>query len=319
MRGSVTAKIGLVLCRVVVPLWVLTGAVFKLVERSPKYLPKETILKLAGGLNFNLDVLLRTLIGLEFLAVGVMLFLPRLSRKMALFMLSVFCLILLGELIRGNFADCGCFGSKSPPPWAILMIDGGLLLGVLAFRPKPAVRQPAARWPLSAAAGWIIAGFALSFLVPAVEAPNQPNDIDRPLPSYYLPNTDEWPGKRWDELDIAGLMANRPKNIDAGRRYVVFYGRTCDHCHSLFEQYFTGTLAVPTTLIAVPEAKQGFEVDGVLPLLVTGHEELELPIGCDWLITTPILVAMEDGVVVCATEGEDPLSPQCLTWGPAAQ
>jgi hypothetical protein len=46
---------------------------------------------------------------------------------------------------------------------------------------------------------------------------------------------------------------------------------------------------------------------------------LQLPTGCDWVITTPILGALENGVVICAMEGDEPLEPECLTWGPAGQ
>ena len=41
------ARIGWVLCRVVVPMWVAAGAVVKLIELSPRTLPKETILNVA--------------------------------------------------------------------------------------------------------------------------------------------------------------------------------------------------------------------------------------------------------------------------------
>ena len=125
------AKLGQILSRVVVPGWVLTGALFKLYESSPKLLPKETILKVANDLGIDLNVLLAVLIGLEFFAVAVMLCLARLARPMAIFLLSVFCLILLGEMALGNLTNCGCLGANSPPPWVILLIDGGLLFGVL--------------------------------------------------------------------------------------------------------------------------------------------------------------------------------------------
>ena len=43
-------------------------------------------------------------------------------------------------------------------------------------------------------------------------------------------------------------------------------------------------------------------------------ERLELPLGCDWLVTPPVVIALEDGVVRCAKEAEEPDEPECLIW-----
>jgi hypothetical protein len=42
--------------------------------------------------------------------------------------------------------------------------------------------------------------------------------------------------------------------------------------------------------------------------------ELELPVGVDWLITPPVVIAIENGIITCAQEGEDAMMPQCLPW-----
>src|SRR5262245_50244988 len=106
--GSVAVVISGVLSHAVVPLWVLTGAIFKLVEHTPANLPSG-IVKAAKAAQLDLHILLATLISLEFAAVAVMVFVPRLSRLAAIFMLSVFCLVLLNEmLVLGNYDSCGC-------------------------------------------------------------------------------------------------------------------------------------------------------------------------------------------------------------------
>ena len=92
------ARIGQILSRVIVPAWVLTGAVFKFMEATPRNLPGKTILTLADRFSLDLNWTLAVLIGLEFMAVAVMLCLARLARPMALFVLSVFCLVLIGEM-----------------------------------------------------------------------------------------------------------------------------------------------------------------------------------------------------------------------------
>src|SRR5262245_7833377 len=127
IQTSGWSKAGIVLTRIVVPLWVLAGAAFKLYERTPSNLP---VVILQGAKKAGVDdlgMLLRTLIGLEFFAVAVMMLVPRLSRAMAIFMLSCFCAILLGDIAM-KASHCGCFGSLPIKPWQMLIVDGSLLL-----------------------------------------------------------------------------------------------------------------------------------------------------------------------------------------------
>lgn len=145
-----------------------------------------------------------------------------------------------------------------------------------------------------------------------VDAPPAPR-LSRP-PDYYVPSLDEWVGKHWNELEIAAWVNRHPADINKGRRYVIFYNPTCDHCHDLLTDYFTGDLPVPTTVVAIPETKRGFERSGRYPMPCDQCEKLQLRFGCDWIIGPPLVVALEDGVVVCATEAEDVYEPQCLIW-----
>ncbi len=135
-----TPVLGLALCRLLVPGWVLLGAVVKLSEADPHTLPAKTILALAGHMGIGLDFLLATLVALELMAVAVMLSLGRMARPMSIVVLSVFCLVMIGEMANGNFISCGCLGRESLPPGVILAIDGVLLLGVMALDPTPATR-----------------------------------------------------------------------------------------------------------------------------------------------------------------------------------
>ena len=130
MAGSIRGKVGTILCRIVVPAWVLTGAVFKLLSGTPATLP-QLFQSTAKDLGIAMDPLLYTLIALELFAVGVMLCIGRFARLMAGFMLSSFCLILIGEWIK-KAESCGCFGGTIEiEPWQMLVMDGALLLGVI--------------------------------------------------------------------------------------------------------------------------------------------------------------------------------------------
>jgi hypothetical protein len=155
---------GTLLSRVVVPLWVLAGAAFKLYERNPGNLPSG-IRDLSKAMNFpDLDALLRALIGLEFFAVGVMFLMPRFARAMAIFMLSCFCIILLREIASGA-ATCGCFGSLPMKPWHMLAIDGTLLLLVILL-PTSARGAISIGSSLAAAAVIAVVGMGIALAVP---------------------------------------------------------------------------------------------------------------------------------------------------------
>ncbi|MCH7847709.1 MAG: hypothetical protein IIB53_05035, partial [Planctomycetes bacterium] len=163
MAGSVRGKIGMVLCRIVVPAWVLTGAIFKLLSGTPATLP--TIFQdLAKDMGVPMDPLLYTLIALELFAIGVMLFVGRFARLMAGFMLGSFCLILIGEMIN-NAASCGCFGGKIDiKPWQMLVVDGTLLLGVICLAAKrPKTKTTGMTAPAVMGLVLLMLGFGVSF------------------------------------------------------------------------------------------------------------------------------------------------------------
>jgi hypothetical protein len=176
--------VGTILVRAAVPVWILTGALFKLLEAMPRYLPAQ-VRGDAMRAGIDLMLLLAVLISLEFLAIAVMVFLGRYARAMAIFMLSCFMLILLRDMyvviadaVAKAAADgssaregitaglesmkCGCFGSKSPPLYVMLAIDGGLLLLVSIFRPLPAPRP--SRAAIVAAAVFVAAATAVTFV-----------------------------------------------------------------------------------------------------------------------------------------------------------
>ncbi len=320
------ARVGQILSRVVVPAWVLTGALFKLTEATPKLLPPKTILPLADKAGIDLYLLLAIVIGLEFLAVAVMLCISRLARPMAIFILSVFCLILIGEMVQGNVVSCGCLGTIKVAPWVMLAIDGALLLGVLAFDPSPLIPASPPKWPVGLALLLAIGGFVLSVREimpqgkPVEVGGTQPTTPDgpppigdptinpspAPLPAYWFTgDLDTWPGKSWREIDLFSFMPKWPTGMDTGTRYVVFYSRTCDHCEEMFvKDLFDPQLASLVTAVEVPDSKNGpVTSPNAWPMPQTDVEHLQLPVGCEWIITTPLTFRIVDGVVKCVIEG----------------
>ena len=175
--------IGTIVCRAIVPLWLLAGASFKLAQLDPKLLPPVvlgTITSMDGmaGLSGNawMDLALRLIILSEFVIAALMICVPRLSRITAIALLAFFCAILLSTIVpswqKGGFAEvlrggCGCFGAGGPNPFYMLLIDGSMLAAAIIFPVSargsvPPITKGA--WP---AMGLCIVGSALAFGMPA--------------------------------------------------------------------------------------------------------------------------------------------------------
>lgn len=318
--SSPWGTLAVVLARVVVPLWLFIGAVLKLMDLSPTYLP-AAVIKWFGGLGVDLMFVLRFSIVAELVVVGVMVLVPPLARWTGIVMLVSFVPILIGDLALGA-SSCGCFGAVSMSPWVTLVTDITFLLGLaLGGRGEPRLELtsslPTGRVVLAGL--WTLASVVLAFGLRAPVQPPAASGDDSPAPGietalpadgYYLPEYQTWEGLLFTELDVASWVRGLPADIANGLQYVIFYRKDCEHCHHLMELYFSQSLPAPTTAIAVPE-RAGFPTENVQPFPCLGCRTAELPSGVDWFFQTPVLVRLFDGRVECVSE-VDPEVPQCL-------
>jgi len=175
--------IGTIVCRVLVPVWLLAGASFKLAQLDPKLLPPVVLSTITGtdgmlGLSGNawMDVALRLIILSEFVIAALMICVPRLSRIVAIALLAFFCGILLTTIVpswqKGGFAEvlrggCGCFGAGGPNPFYMLLIDGSMLAAALIFPVSARGMAPPVTKGVWPAMGLCIVGSALAFGMPA--------------------------------------------------------------------------------------------------------------------------------------------------------
>jgi hypothetical protein len=348
--------VGSLLVRLVVPAWLLTGAAIKLQERSPMLLPSPVRDALKGVANAMgrgseadfaafLDVALRVIVSGEFALAAAMITLPALSRRIAIPMLSLFVLILLTVVARGE-ASCGCFGSKGPPPWAVLVGDA-ILLGLCLWM-KPVVTRGSVGGCIALAA----MGTAVAFGVPpkstiatapvappaparsstpiAPETPAAPPTTTQPqagasaasmlawpsaptaLQPYYLPQFEQWVGKRLRAQPVAALISGPiPSDLEKGRWIVMFFREDCEHCHAVLDRHFSPKVPLPTLLVSVPDADPAAS----LPNPCSECQLRTLPKGPDWVIGTPVLLSLQDGVVkgvLSGTEAEDPERVEAL-------
>ena len=326
--ANAAATLGLILVRCIVPLWITAGAVTKLQERSPKLLP-EHLRELIESAGMDLHVALSIFLSIEFAAVAVMVLIPRLSRMTAVLMLGVFCVVLLYEMFNGNVTSCGCLGSVSPPPWLMLSIDAFLLVLVAALPVRPLkLASDRVAWGLATvlavALGIISFGRVLGGAqgVQVVVHPEGTHDSgastaassELSLPAYYSLDVSDWAGRKASEVDLISWVQHLPDSIHTGQQYLIFYSRTCEHCYELLLEHFSYDPPAPTILVAIPESVDGFIVDGAMENPCADCNEFELPVGVDWLRTPPVVVALENGVIICAKEAEDMLMPECLPW-----
>ena len=306
-----------VLARVVVPLWLLTGAVFKLIDLSPTHLP-AALIKWAGALGVDLVFVLRFGIAAELIVVGVMVVLPPLARWAGIVILGAFLPVLVGDLMLGA-SSCGCFGAIKVNPWVTLVTDVTFFFGLLVLGRHESRLAMTRSLPTSrvlAVGIWSLLSVVLAFAIPA-ETPADPLASAGgrpPLPAdgYYLPSFEEWVGQPFQELEIAAWTTGLTDDLDVGQQFVIFFRKDCEHCHELMEVYFSGPLDWPTTAIAVPE-RDGWPTENLQPFPCDECRAAELPSGIDWFLQTPVLVRLVDGMVECAAE-VDPMSPECLDW-----
>jgi hypothetical protein len=267
--------IAVVLARVVVPLWLATGAVLKLMDLSPAHLP-AAIIKWFGGNGIDLLFVLRLSIATELIVAGVMVLLPPLARWIGVAMLATFLPVLIGDLALGA-SSCGCYGAIEVNPWVTLVIDVTFLLGLLFLgrhEPRLAMTRDLPTSKVLIAGVWsllsVVVAFGLSAPAATVNGDSEGGSVEVG----------------------SGVAQALPANG--------------------MELYFSGSLDIPATAVAVPE-RDGFPTENLQAFDCPECRLAELPAGIDWFLQTPVLVRLLDGVVECAAEVE-PMAPECLSW-----
>jgi hypothetical protein len=288
-----------------------------------------------------LDGALRVIVGTEFVLAFAMLLLPRFSRMIALPLLGMFVLI-LGIVVARGEASCGCFGSKGPSPTVVLVCDVLLLAAAMGLRPRvqPATPLMVGLWMAMSATG-----FALAFAVPAKSGLNMPQQAEAetivvqetppPVPTgpsvdpgpaaqpsptesaawpkppatlqpWYLPQFEQWVGKPLRDQPLAALITPAPPaDLEKGRWIVMFFREDCEHCHTVLDAHFSPAVPLPTLLVSVPDADPA----AALPNPCGQCQVRSLPKGPDWIVGTPVLLSVEDGVVKGFLGGTDPEDP----------
>lgn len=122
------------------------------------------------------------------------------------------------------------------------------------------------------------------------------------LEPFYVAEFEGAVGKPFADVKIARLIENRlPADFLTGRWIVVFFREDCDHCFELLSTHFTGPLKVRTLTVAIPDADPG----AILGNPCEGCTKLSLYKGPNYVIGTPVVVSLRDGIVECVVEDVD--------------
>jgi hypothetical protein len=274
---------------VVAGLWVLLGAVAKLFWGTPGDLPE-----LVRALPLGLALTFRLAISLELAVAFLALIRPRWAWLPMLGLLLAFVIVLVLQIGTGA-SSCGCFGAAlEVPPWIPLVIDGALLLLLVATRP----------WR-----GLGGAGFHPALLVPALLlSVTLPWALDREArepgagADFAVLDVARWQGLPIRETDLARWFDVETAPQDG---LWVLYRDTCEDCRDHLEHLsLTDTGERPITLIRLAETKDTPENRVIQEMPEGAHvHHVTLPTVGQWVMTAPAELELEGGRVVRAEEG----------------
>jgi len=277
-------------------LWIALGAAFKLHSASPMDVP-EVVRDLARNwLGLDAAGTYRAAITIELWIVATAILRPRLGWILLVIQYLIFLGILVQLMVVGA-EHCGCFGGTvDVKPWQMALVDGSLLLGLLASRPwlrLPVMPgHPIALFTLAGFFG--LAAWAPYYFFTTADAPLMPgtpegkttdvsiqgedstspdalmneqgteantpaNETGPVLPDFAELHPESWEGSDIGSLDLARWLtegADMMYMVPPGAR-VILYRRSCDVCATHLEELaLNPDPSLPIALIRIPDADE---------------------------------------------------------------
>jgi hypothetical protein len=290
MRAHVVRLVG---------LWILAGALFKLLLGTPADLP--TVVR---NLPFDLGSTYRVVIGTE-LFVGLLALLrPGRGWAPAALALATFLGVLV-TLIAEGAPSCGCFGSNVPmSPGVMAALDGALLLGLLLVRP----------WRLGGGGGRdLLVGAALLAVAVAVPLVVNREEGAGPLRRYVILDVKSWVGHRVGETELGrygrgdeGTAEGLPDGL------WLLYRESCEVCAMCLEKMVLVERGDREIVLVRIGERKGGDWHAAVHTLPQGPwvHHLDLSDEIDWVLTAPAEVVVEGGLVRSARDGIEPAECQ---------
>ena len=281
----------------VIGLWILAGALFKLLQGSPNDLP-PVVKNFAFPSDMGLKY--KAIIGIELAIVAFALLRPRWGWILVALQLLVFVVVLVLTLGQPS---CGCFGSAvTMPPWLMLTIDGVLLAALLATRPWKTIRGgglPVIVLALVCAVGVAAPWFhdrevsTPPVVIDGVESP--------PTRGWVSFDLHKWEGQLLHDTPLANYVD--PNTLpDTG--LFLFWRSTCDHCARHLERLAETDTA--ERMIVLLRLREPGDTEGnrVVHTMPEGSHVIHvaLPDTVDYVITTPAELEVEQYMVISGAE-----------------
>jgi len=106
--------------------------------------------------------------------------------------------------------------------------------------------------------------------------------------------------------------------LRTGRWFLMFYHHDCDRCHEAISIYSFWALTASSdkaqpglAFIAIPPSAPAGE-DPVVPS--SSYLHLHLRPNHNWIATTPVVVAIEEGKVLVVVDGANAIKPPVVPW-----
>lgn len=217
----------------------------------------------------------------------------------AIILFAIFTVVSLGEALMG-YNSCGCFGAVAVNPWPVAGLDFSALIALVAFPPATAcssvARPTLSTFPpgvVATAVSLVLLTAALGGLVHITRFIGHAKITGTPL---ALLDPEDWIGKRLPLLTY--LRAD--ESLAIGSKALLFYHPDCPKCREAVAHYchlpppFSDGLTARIFLVNLsiqPQHKSMLidEVTCCVAADLDSHKE--------WVMQTPVLVTLEDGMV----------------------
>jgi hypothetical protein len=275
-------------------VWLLVGAVFKLFWGTPSLLPPFV----REHTPFGLDLTFHLAIAIELSIVCACFLKPRFGWPFIATLFGFFLIVLTNDVLRGE-KSCGCFGSKvNVPPAVMMVLDGSLLAFVLATKPWSSLTSaglPTLLLVIAIAASWAAPWLLIQSGDAGVQITRADDGTVRTNVKYVVLEPEKWIGKTIFDVEEFTRWVPVDKIPTDGR--IVLWRQGCDHCaQHLREMANEKDLSQPILLVQVQDDLKSSRAVDAMP---SGGNvtQVALPENLDFLLTTPLEIRIEGGVV----------------------
>ena len=275
-------------------LWVLAGALFKLLLGNPGDLPP-----LVQDLPLGLGLTYKLVIGAELVVAALALLRPAWAWLPLVLLFLVFGGVLASQIAAGE-TNCACFGGAiDMSPWVPLVVDGVLLLLILLSRPwrragpglAPALVVPVLL--LCVALPWVL------------DREAEGGTVAEPggLMQWRRLDIENWVGTALVETELAKWIdvADVP---DTSTLWIL-YRYSCPDCAGHL-QYLSSSERGQRDVVLLLLPEEGVtEEDSLIEDVPEGDfvSRLALPDHIDWVFKAPGEIEVEHGKIIRAAEG----------------